>query len=478
MANIGTTNIPAIEWGATGPVAPSGPAILAGVQADYDVAFGVSFNFDPTTPQGQLTSTIAAVINNTFQLLVYYASQTDPAYAVGRMQDAIARIYFLERNPAEPTVVQCLCIGLEGVVIPVGALAIAEDGNIYTCTQEGTIPNTGNVTLSFACNTLGPITCPAGSLNQIYRAIPGWDTITNVADGVVGRDTETRADFEARRQASVALNSTGSLPAVQGAVLSVDGVLDAYVTENNLDTPAVIGGFTLAAHSIYVAAVGGAAQDVAEAIWSKKAPGCAYNGNTTVTVLDQRSGYSPPYPSYAVKFEIPNDLALLFAVNIVNSALVPADAPTQIQNAIIAAAAGEDGGARARIGSTVYATRFIAPIAALGSWAQIISLKIGSNNTALASFTASIAGTTMTVSAVASGTLAVGQTVSGAGVVIGTRITGLGTGAGGTGTYTVSNTQTVGSEAMKTALAASDSVAVQIDQVPTVSAANIRVTLT
>jgi len=52
---------------------------------------------------------------------------------------------------------------------------------------------------------------------------------------------------------------------------------------------------------------------------------------------------------------------------------------------------------------------------------------------------------TMTVSAVASGALAVGQTVSGTGVTAGTVITALGTGTGGTGTYFVSPSQTASS---------------------------------
>lgn len=60
-------------------------------------------------------------------------------------------------------------------------------------------------------------------------------------------------------------------------------------------------------------------------------------------------------------------------------------------------------------------------------------------------FTASISGTTMTVSAVTSGTIAVGHTIYGAGVTTGTTITALGTGTGGTGTYTVSASQTVSS---------------------------------
>jgi hypothetical protein len=70
-----------------------------------------------------------------------------------------------------------------------------------------------------------------------------------------------------------------------------------------------------------------------------------------------------------------------------------------------------------------------------------------------AAFTGAIAATTLTVSAVGAGTLAVGQTLSGAGITAGTTITALGTGTGGTGTYTVSASQTVASEAMTTAYA-------------------------
>lgn len=60
-------------------------------------------------------------------------------------------------------------------------------------------------------------------------------------------------------------------------------------------------------------------------------------------------------------------------------------------------------------------------------------------------FTGSISGTTLTITAVASGALAVGDTISGTGVTAGTTITALGTGTGGVGTYTVSVSQTVAS---------------------------------
>lgn len=65
-------------------------------------------------------------------------------------------------------------------------------------------------------------------------------------------------------------------------------------------------------------------------------------------------------------------------------------------------------------------------------------------------FTATISGTTMTVSAVSSGSVQVGGLVTGVGVAVGTIVTALGTGTGGTGTYTVSKSQSVGPVSMTT----------------------------
>jgi hypothetical protein len=64
--------------------------------------------------------------------------------------------------------------------------------------------------------------------------------------------------------------------------------------------------------------------------------------------------------------------------------------------------------------------------------------------------TGSIGGTTLTVTAVASGKLWLGHYVFGTGVSAGTRIVGFGTGTGGTGTYTVNNSQTVASTTLTT----------------------------
>ena len=63
-------------------------------------------------------------------------------------------------------------------------------------------------------------------------------------------------------------------------------------------------------------------------------------------------------------------------------------------------------------------------------------------------FTASISGTTMTVTAIASGFIQVGQQISGSGILSGTIVSGLITGTGGAGTYILNKSQTVSSTTM------------------------------
>jgi hypothetical protein len=79
------------------------------------------------------------------------------------------------------------------------------------------------------------------------------------------------------------------------------------------------------------------------------------------------------------------------------------------------------------------------------SAASIINSALGVTGAQGAVAIGSISGNTLTVSSVSSGTLSIGQTLTGTGVTSGTTITGFGTANGGTGTYTVTPSQTVGS---------------------------------
>lgn len=467
------SSVPVPVLGPRGYVIPSAQEVLTGVLADMNAAFGGGLNLALDTPQGQLSSSLAAIILDTYAQFQLLTNNVDPAYASGRMQDAIARIYFLERLPALPTTVVATCSGIVGAKIPVGALAKAQDGTLYACTQAGSIGPEGTVDLSFAATVDGPIACPATTLDTVAQTLPGWEAITNADPGIPGRSIETRQAFEYRRIQSVQGNAVGVLPAVLAAVLAVPDVIDAYVTENFTGSPVVLDGVTLPAHSLYVCAAGGAAQAIAEAIWRKKPPGCDMAGDTTETVYDTSPGYAIPYPSYDITFQTAAAQNFLFYIQIADNGFVPADAVTQIQGAIAAAFNGTDGGPPARIGSTVYASRFYGGISALGSWCQIIYLKLSSSSFPPVEFTASIAGTVMTVTAVASGTLATFYTVIATGMPAGVRIVSFGTGSGGTGTYNLNLPQTFSSTTMYATFPDEDNVEVGVAHLPVFEPPNL-----
>lgn len=470
-----TTNVPPLQFTPTGIVVPSQSAILAGVQADLNAAFGGNLNLALNTPQGQLASSWAAAIFDCYSQFAYLANQMDPDNNTGFMQDAIGRIYFLNRKPGEPTVVACTCVGLFGTVIPVGAQAQDTSGNLYVCTQAATIPVGGSVVVQFANMVNGPIACPSNTLTQIYRSIPGWDTINNVSAGVEGANVESPAAFEYRRQQSVAINAHGSLPSIYANVFAVEDVIDVYGSENVTDDTINVGStdFPLLPHSVYIGVAGGDAQAIAQAIWQYKDLGCNMNGDTTEVVTDQ-SGYEPPFPTYNITFQRLIDTPIYFSVLLAASSSLPVNIDALVQAAIIAQFTGANGGNRARAGALLLASPYYGAVQTIGPEVSILSILIGS---AFAGTATLINGDkTITIDTLASGTVSLGTVLSGTGIPTGSQIVKQLTGmAGQTGTYymTIPASASVG----PTAIAGTPGTGqlIGIEQEPTIEAGNITV---
>lgn len=540
------TSVPSVTLGANGYTAPDESAILAGVQADLNAAFGGNLGFPVGSPQSQLAATETAVIGASNDLWLAALNGMDPAYAAGRQQDALGRIYFMTRIPAQPTTVQASCTGSQGVVIPPGAkVQDPASGAVYACSIGGTIPAGGSITLAFANLISGPVAVPVTL--TIYQAVPGWDSVA-VVSGAVGNDAESRSAFELRRQQTVQANSLNSTQAVRGAVTNVAGVQSVFSYDNQYAYPVALnpaasvtasitgttmtvtavasgtvqvgqtvsgpgmstgitvtglgtgtggtgtytvssaqtvssgtlqlGGVVIAPNSIYICVSGGAQADIAKAILSKKSPGCDYTGNTTVIAYDTSPPYTAPGVPYSVTYQAAANVTVAFNVSLVNSAAVPSNAQALIAAAIAAAFAGSDGGAPAQIGSMVLASRFYSGIAALGAWAQVVSLGMSASTAAPdAVVTGAISGTTLTVSAVTSGTVATGQVLSGTGIAPGTFITARGTGTGGTGTYTVSVSQTASSTTIDAVNVTAQQLQMDAKSMPVTAAAFVNLTL-
>lgn len=378
------SSVPKIQFTPAGLVIPTEADILSGVQTDMNAAFGGGLNPALETPQGQLASSQTAVIADKNAEFLNIVNQVDPQYSSGRFQDGIARIYFLNRNPATSTTVVATLTGVPGTVVPATTLAQDTDGNTYVSTGAATIGAAGTVDAEFQNIVTGPIPCAAGTLTQVYQAIPGWDAINNVADGTLGSDVESRADFEYRRKNSVAKNGKGSPQSIYGEVFDVENVIDVYVKDNPTGATVNTGStnYPIIKNSVYVAVVGGLDTDIASAIWRKKDLGCNTNGNTTVTVVDD-SGYSYPQPSYDIKFERPAALAFKFEVTLVNSTSLPSNIVDLVKAAVIARFNGTDGTSRERIGALVLASRYYSAVAAVASNVSLVSVLLGTTTPTL-----------------------------------------------------------------------------------------------
>lgn len=373
------SNVPALTITPTGVSSPDAVTIRNGVLADENVAFGGDLDIvTASTPQAYLADNLTENILDSNAAVTYFVSQVDPATSEGRMQDGIARIYFLDRKGSTSSVVQALVTGQPGAILPVGALAEDEANLLWQSTIDAVFDAGGLATIQFACLTPGAIQLGIGQLTRIAQTSPGWDAITNLVPATVGTNTESRADFEARRELSVAKNSHGTPAAIQAAVFEVDGVIDAFVYDNFTNSTILYGAtnYPIPPHSVYVGVAGGLATDIAQAIFNKKDGGCGMTGNTSVVVED-REGYSYPYPSYVYQFNIPDPLPVLFLVRLANSASLPSDIVALTKAEVIATLNGTNGAQRARMGGQIFASNYYAPIAQISSSISIVGIKVG-----------------------------------------------------------------------------------------------------
>ena len=386
-----STNVPVIQWQNGSPVIPNEQAILAGVQADINAAFGGGVNPSLQTPQGQLAMTETAIIGDKNSQIAYVANQVNPSMASGIWQDAIGEIYFITRIQAEGTVVDCTCVGAVNTVIPIGVVAQDTTGYLYSSTGSGTIPVTGSITIPFQNQTTGAIVCNPGALTIIVTAIAGWDTITNPDAGALGNDVESRQAFEARRSSSVAVNSVNSIQSIYAALASITGILQVFVVDNPLGTTQNYGAtsYPIPAHSVCVSVAGGTASAIGTAIWNNKPPGCGYVtsagsyatlGSTIIT----DDNYIPPVP-YTVKWLNAGSANTYFVIQIANNSLVPSNIIQLTQAAVVQSFEGLDGnGPAVSIGASTYSGRYYGNINAINPNVNVIEVYLTITNSVVA----------------------------------------------------------------------------------------------
>lgn len=321
----------------TGVIVPDTSDLLGEVRAEYRTAFGEDLDTSPETPQGVLiaaeTEARDAVARNNATL----ANQINPNIAGGVFLDAIWKLTGGARFVATPTRIWGVTLtGVPGALIPEGAQArVGPDGELFQLTSAVNLDVSGNGVGVFQSIRFGAFPVAIGALNTIVTAVLGWETVSNPYVAEVGTAAESDAASRRRRRVTLALQGVALTEAIVSGLYNIPGVKSLAFRENPTNAPVTIEGVNLVAHSVYACIDGGLDTDIALMLLRKKSLGAAWNGTTTIDVVDPVSGQD-----YEVKFSRPEEVQIYLQITVKAGAPFP-DVPATIRAAVLNYANGD-----------------------------------------------------------------------------------------------------------------------------------------
>ena len=320
----------------TGVIVPDTSTILTGVQDEFKSAFGDDMPTDSETPQGVLITaeTIAriAVINNNASM----ANQINPNIAGGMFLRAICALTGLDTDGAARSTVEGVTLtGVAGAIVTARARASTAAGDLFELVTSVTIGSGGTVTGNFQSVEYGAIPAAIGALTTIVTGVLGWETVTNPAAAVLGREAFSDQELRVLRRNTLALQSISTVEAQVSGLYAIEGVKSLQFRENIEPTTEVIDGISMVAHSVWVCIDGGDDTEIAKSLAKNKTDGAAWNGVESVVVTNPWSGQD-----FTVLFDRPTDFPVWVRATVsVRSAVT--DPTTAVEDAILAYAAGE-----------------------------------------------------------------------------------------------------------------------------------------
>lgn len=319
-----------------GVILPDTSETLSVVQSEWRNTFGSDLETDPSTPQGVLITSETLARNNLLNNNASLANQINPNISGGIFLDALLALTGIERNIQQPTVISDVTLtGVPGTIIGVGSQAKTSAGDLFELTSTLTIPSGGTILGTFQSVDYGPVPCADNALNIIVTAVLGWETVTNDQGGspasttTLGATTQSDQAARAFRLNTLGFQGLSLAAAITSALYAVPGVNSLTFQENISASSQTINGISMLPHSVYACVDGGTDTDVAAALLENKSSGAAWNGGTTVNVVEPASGQV-----YAVKFDRP-ELVTIFI-----KATISGITPDQATQAILDYAAG------------------------------------------------------------------------------------------------------------------------------------------
>ena len=213
------------------------------------------------------------------RMSIYKATGTD-------LDDILSNFRFSRKQSSKSTGTWTTSNSTPNTVVAIGELTVerATDGITYKNTNAVTISSIGVGVFEIECETSGTIgNCDIGEIDKITTPVAGISSGSNTITIEDGQDKETDLEYLSRYLEASSTEAYWNLDGIYSEILSVDGVMSAYVNCNRENVADSNGWLP---HSRIYVVDGGANKDIAEAIYRKTDRAIAENGSVSVTVKD------------------------------------------------------------------------------------------------------------------------------------------------------------------------------------------------
>lgn len=318
------------DWGLTdaGFRRPTYAELLDALEHKARELFGAGANLTVRSPLGIFLRIYAWALNLLFSTIedVYNSRFVDTA--VGHSLYNLGRAIGLRLLGAQKAVGYLTFTGEDGTDVPEGYLAETITGFQYITLKSGVILD-GSVTLPASAVVPGPDSNTAeNTVNIITNPMSGIETVNNAKAFEGGRNTETDPEFRERYYKSVDFAGGVNIDAIVAEIYEkVEAVIAVTGEENDTDEESASG---LPPHSIEIVAYGGLDEEIATAIYRRKAAGIQTFGNTTIAVLTAAG------TTYNVHFSRPTPVNVWVKIyNLATDKTFPLDGIEQIKQRIV-----------------------------------------------------------------------------------------------------------------------------------------------
>lgn len=294
-----------------------------------DDGFGSDFVIKGDSPTGNLQYADASREQELQELVQYLANQMNVETAEGVFLDYIAFRNFVTRQSATYTVIPITVTGTANLTVEAFKLTILDQNTdrLYVNRESFTIGTGGTIDVNFSCTDFGPVSASSTSTYVISTPVLGVTAIEYKSGGVttVGSNTETDAEFRARRDLLLDLLATSTTSSIRSAVLEVSGVTHCSVTEN--DTMSTVD--TIPAKAFEAVVLGGDDTEVAQAILSKKPAGIQAYGTTVESVTDADED------TFDIGFTRPSEVPIEMRITVKVTSSQPTEWEDAVKSAIV-----------------------------------------------------------------------------------------------------------------------------------------------